>query len=350
MKRILPFLLVLVMLFAAPAAQAAEAPAEVDPSEVITLVFSFTDPETNNQYTDIFKPYFDMITERTGGRVQFECHFNGELASMMEAYDAAAKGTVDIAYVRTGSLSYCPFESLIENPPIAGSKCLRASYAMNQLFTEFPELADSYPGVHFLLRYVMYDGYIGTTKDPIEKFEDFKGKTLIIGSVLAANRAKAFGATPLDVLPPDFYTSLEKGLADGAITVTQPEMITYSWSDVIKNVTTVPVIKACCGLAMNEDVWNSLPADIQDIINEAMAEAIDLADSAGLKLETDAIETLTAEYGVNYVEPSDDLIAAMQAADEECIADFIAQLEASSVPNAGEIYARYLELYNEYSE
>lgn len=344
MKRILTILLVLAMLLAVPVAQAAAA------DEEITLVFSFSDPETNNQYTDIFKPYFDMITARSGGRVQFECHFNGELVSIAEAYDAAAKGIVDIAFVRTGSLSYCPFESLIENPPITGSKCTRGAYVMNTLFSEYPELDESYPGVKFILRYVMYDGYIGTTKTPIETFEDLKGKTLIIGSALAADRVKAFGGAPLDVLPPDFYTSLEKGLADGAITVTQPEMITYSWADVIKNITLVPVIMPCAGLVMNEDTWNSLPADIQDIITEAMAEAIDLADEAVVRLDEESIETLKAEYGINYIEPSEDLVAALQAADEECVSNFIAQLESSGLPNAGEIYARFLELYNEYSE
>lgn len=326
---------------------AAAEPAKAD--EVYTLVFTFSDPEGNNQYTDIFKPFFDKITEETDGRVQFECHFNGELVSLSEAYDAAVKGIVDIAYIRSGSLPYCPFESLLENPPITGKECTRSSYIMNQLFDEYPELGAGYTGVKFLFRYQMYYGYIGTTKDAIESFDDLKGKTMIVGSALAASRAQAFGATPLDVLPPDFYTSLEKGLADGALTVTQPEMVSFSWADVIGNVTMLPVIKATAGLVINEDTWNSLPADIQEAIENAIPEAIELADQAAHNCSVAAIETLEAG-GTNYIEPDEEFVNAVKAADEVVIQAYIDELEADGLTNAGEIYARYLELYNEYSE
>ncbi len=340
----------------APASEAAEAPAEAAeaaaPEEVYTLVFSFHDPDTNTQNTEIFQPYFEKITEETDGRVQFECHYNGELVGLGEAYDAVAKGTVDIAVIRDGTLPYCPILTLIENPPLTGSNCTRSSYVLNQLADEYPELENNFPGIKFMLRYQMTYGYLGTTAScgPIETYDDLSGKTLIIGSALAADRLSAYGGTPLDVLPPDFYTSLEKGLADGAMTVTQPEMVTYSWSDVVKNVTLVPVIHAVTSVVINQEVWESLPADIQEIIEGLNGYAVDLADTAMNEANDEAIATLKSDYDTTFVEPSEDLVAAMYEADQDVYAEYIQNLKDQGMANAEEIYARYMELYEEYSE
>ena len=38
------------------------------PEEVYTLVFSFHDPDTNTQNTEIFQPYFEKITEISNSR------------------------------------------------------------------------------------------------------------------------------------------------------------------------------------------------------------------------------------------------------------------------------------------
>lgn len=353
-KSIGALLLAVVMLFCLAACgeskENSDAPGGSE--DAYTLVFSFHDPDNNTQNTDIFQPYFDKITEETDGRVQFECHYNGELVGLGEAYDAVAKGTVDMAVIRDGTLPYCPILTLIENPPLTGGTCSRSSYVPNQLADEYPELESDFPGVKFMLRYQMTYGYLGTTEacGPIETYEDLSGKTLIIGSALAADRLSAYGGTPMDVLPPDFYTSLEKGLADGAMTVTQPEMVTYSWSDVVKNVTLVPVIHAVTSVVINQDVWNSLPADIQEIIDGLNDYAVDLADEAMNKANEEVIETLKSDYDTNFVEPSEELFASMYEADQAVYAEYIQSLKDQGMENAEEVYTRYMELHEEYAE
>lgn len=333
---------------AAPDTTAAPETTAPPAAEPVTLVFTFHDPDTNNQWVNIFKPWFDRIEQETNGQVVFEPHFMGELVSLPDAYDAVVKGTVDVAVLRQATMPQFKLDSIVEAGYYSDT-CLRPSQVYNELYQKYPEMQEPYKDVKVMLMYCMTPGYLGTTKVPVETIDDANGLKLITSNQLMADRAAAIGVASVSVPPPEFYPTLEKGVADGGMVVTQPEMISYNWAEVIKNVTLVECIRATCAVVMNMDVWNSLPEDVKQVIDGMAPEIIELADEAMFNASKEAMAVLpTPEYGVNYITPDEATMAAFEAADKPVMEAYVAGLDSEGLP-ASQFWQDYLELSAKYS-
>lgn len=333
----------------APAAPSTTTAPTTGSAEAITLVFSFSDPETNNMYANIFKPWFAQIEQSTGDKVKFEPHFMGELVGLMEAYDAVVKGTVDMAFIRQATMPQFKLDSIVE-AGYYSDKCLRPSQVYNELYQNYPEMQAAYEDVKVLLLYTMPPGYLGTSKVPVSKIQDVKGLKLITSNQLMAQRAAALGAASISVPPPEFYPSLEKGVADGGMTVTQPEMITYKWADVIKNITKIECLRPTCGVVMNMDKWNSLPDDVKKIIDQMNPSIVELADKAMFNAHTEALTALPEPpYNVKFVEPDEAMLSAFEAADKPVMEKYVTGLDGEGLP-ASQFYKDYKDLLAKYSD
>ena len=82
-----------------PTPATSSAPPTTTVAQPIVLVFTDWDPETNTMITGVYKPWFALLEQRTGGRVKVEAHYSGQLVSLPDAYNAVLKGTVDIAHI-----------------------------------------------------------------------------------------------------------------------------------------------------------------------------------------------------------------------------------------------------------
>lgn len=315
--------------------------------ETFTLVFSFHDPDTNHQNVGIYEPWFEMIEERTDGRVQFEAHYNGELVSVDDAYAAVVSGTVDIAVILPSTLAQFPLEQIVSTP-FYDIFTWRPSLVYNELYQEYSAFQEEYSDVKPLILYCMSPGFLGTTEKEVRTLEDNAGLKMITADAFQAERGQALGQVPVSCPPPELYTTLEKGIADGSDTITLPEMITYNWADVIENVTLVPFLHMACAVIMNQDKWESLPEDIQDIIDDSIPEAVDLADSCQILAYKDALERLPGECGTTVITLSASELARFAEADDPVRDAFIASLDAEGLP-ASEIYADYLTLSEKYA-
>jgi TRAP-type C4-dicarboxylate transport system substrate-binding protein len=76
---------------------------------------------------------------------------------------------------------------------------------------------------------------------------------------------KGLGGSPVTLPITEVYTSLEKGVIDGVVTAFTA-MVGYRLYDVVKysinaNLTATPMV-----VAMNKKTWDSLPADVQQIL------------------------------------------------------------------------------------
>ena len=315
--------------------------------ETITLVFSFHDPDTNHQNVGIYQPWFDMIEERTDGRVQFECHYNGELVSVQDAYDAVINGTVDIAVIMPSTMAQFPLEQIVATP-YYDIFTWRPSRVYYELYQEYPEFQAEYSQVKPLILYCMSPGFIGTTEKEVRTLEDNAGLKMITADPFASERAEALGQVPVSCPPPEFYTTLEKGIADGGDVVTLPEMITYNWADVINNITLVPFLHMANAVVMNKDKWESLPDDIKEIIDDLIPEAIDLADECQILAYKDALERLPVEFGTTIITLSPSELARFAEVDEPIRDAFIASLDAEGLP-ATQIDDDYRTLSEKYA-
>lgn len=105
----------------------------------------------------------------------------------------------------------------------------------------------------------------------IDKPEDLKGMVLR-ASGGQRPLLEAFGATVVYHPGPQIYTSMERGLIDGFAYPLVLQFFGYGLPTVTKYFVTPGYGQQSAGLWFNLDVWDSLPKQYQDWMNEAVAE------------------------------------------------------------------------------
>jgi TRAP-type C4-dicarboxylate transport system substrate-binding protein len=331
-----------------PASSSASATAAAN--NPITLVFSGFESSNSFLATQIFDPYFNELESRTGGRVKVEIHWNAELYSPFDTYDAIAKGTIDLGELLTSEFpnqlptavisTFCPYSYPLAKPG-------RIYY---ELYKKYPELQNEYKDMTYLWSMGMMCNSLADTKKPILSLEDCKGtKCLGVGKWPSA-RSQALGMTPVASAPPDTFMNLQKGVIECA-----PAMVynlkDMGWADVTKYITMVPNTVTINALVMSNQAWNKLPSDVQQIIIGLRDAQIDLSDSAQVEANKNSTAELTKDYGCTFYDVSDQEKVRWDQLDStiQVQNDYVASLEAQGLPGK-QLMNDFLQLSKQYSQ
>lgn len=123
-------------------------------------------------------------------------------------------------------------------------------------------------GVHNIILATFEDEYLALTKFPVNTLEDWKGKKMratgVYGKVMAE-----LGAATVRMSLPEVYMGIQTGTIDGAV-VGFSLLEDFKLKEVVDYVIR-PGFSSCAGttLYVNLDKWNSLPADLQKIVNQS---------------------------------------------------------------------------------
>lgn len=327
---------------AAPAA----APAAAD-GEVMTIIFSTNDAENNLQVTDIYKPYFAKIEELSGGTVKFELHYNAELVNVPEVMDAVANGIIDCGFVRASTMGF-PYDSIVECS-YPSNNCNRMSRVYNELYDEFPEMQANYENVQLMFLYTMSHAFLATTGKEITKPEECKGLMFIVSNTLQGKSTEALGASPVSCPPTEFYSTLEKGVADGSLAPVTSSMIGDSWYEVCRYAYDMSSTVTTASIVMNKDTFAKLPQACQDYIIESRFDMADFIDELYYKYDQNAIQLLqTDEYGVKIVTPTAEELVLWNEALGGVLPTYAAEMDAAGQPGST-FLAKYMELTEKYA-
>ena len=209
------------------------------------------------------------LEKRTNGRVKTAFFPAGTLVSANDTYNAVVKDIVDIGF---SIMSYTPGRMPLSEVIVlplgykSGAQATRMANAFYQKFKpkEFDDVKLFYLHAHG-------PGYFHT-KNPVNKMEDLKGLR-IKGDANTSKIIAAAGATPTTMPMLETYDALKRGLADGVLLPIEtlkgwkfgePCKYTYiNYGNTYGNGFFV---------AMNKERWNSLPKDIQQIIDKLNEE------------------------------------------------------------------------------
>jgi TRAP-type C4-dicarboxylate transport system substrate-binding protein len=255
----------------APAAQPAQTQAQ---TQVIELKFAhhFTEQSGMNA---ILTDFANKLQEQTKGKAKITFYGNGSLAPPTEAYNAVIKGIADLEYTVTSlQSSRCVLTSFTDLPSMGWSKLADVPKAYAQLYEKYPQLKAEFQGT----KIVSNGGTIGAmihTKKAIKVPNDLKGMKLY-AEMPFTQILKDVGVSPVSMSPLDLPMSLDRGVVEGAIF---PLIVLNS----LKLQPSVPFhTEARMGMQstqviMNQDKFNSLPPDVQKVINDlgpGLGEAI----------------------------------------------------------------------------
>jgi TRAP-type C4-dicarboxylate transport system substrate-binding protein len=143
-------------------------------------------------------------------------------------------------------------------------------------------------------------------KSQLQTLDEFKGLKVRVLGPEPAEALKALGASPVSVSLGEIYTSLQRGVIDGAMTNEGSSLGTRLY-EVCKYFIAVNFQEFMCHGFVNLESFNALPKDLQKTVMDAAAwmEAINFA---GIRKDTEQDRAALKEKGVQIIKmPSAEL-------------------------------------------
>jgi TRAP-type C4-dicarboxylate transport system substrate-binding protein len=311
-------------------ALAAAAPAQAQ----TTLTYSSWVPPTHH-LTVWQQNWAAELEKATGGRIKTQSLPKAPAAAP-GTFDAVRDGLMDFSYV---TASYTPARHilpLMAELPGAGATAEINSVAFSRIHWKYFQKVGEYKGVKLLAVWTHGPGQM-FTKKPLKSLAEFQNQKIRTGGGIAERVANALGASAFVKPAPESYELLNSGVADGVFFPFE-SIVSFKLDKVIGQATVFPggLYSSAFGFFMNEDKWNKLSKQDQDIIEKMSGEAAarsngkswDNADKVGL----DALKAA----GANIITAD----AAMQAEAKKragpIIEDWVKQA-TPKLPNARQV-------------
>ncbi|MFH1081420.1 MAG: TRAP transporter substrate-binding protein DctP [Pseudomonadota bacterium] len=245
------------------------------------------------------KDFFDQkITKLTNGRLQITLHPAGAMVPTKDIFAVCRKGTIEGA---TGSPIYwtsnVPIAAVAANCPMSFHTADEGLYFHFNL--GFEQMLKDAHAKHNLIYYterIYPTAMVG--KRPINKIEDFKGyKIRSSGSI--AEMLRDLGAATSLIPGEELYLALQTGVVDGvhwgaargALSMKLPEIAKYYMQPNL-------AMSGTDAILINKDAFNSLPKDIQSILDKALKERTYQRTKDYGDEERQALETMIKDYKV----------------------------------------------------
>ncbi|HEX2255371.1 MAG TPA: TRAP transporter substrate-binding protein [Afifellaceae bacterium] len=315
-------------------------------AQATTLRISHYVPPTHGIQVDLLEPWAAELKQRTG--IDYEIHaVNSAFGRADRQADQVRAGIVDIAFGLAGiPRGRFPHTSVIELPFMV-EDARAGSRALWQLYQD-GDLGGEYDDFKILLLMTHHGGLFHTVNRPVRALEDLRGLRMRSPGPAVSAMLEYLGASAIGMPPAQIYESLQRGALDGLCT-TWDLVGAIRANEVLKYHTDGRIYVAAFYTAMNQEKFASLPADVQQAIEETTGEALldkvgewwDKWDAAGRE---DAIAR-----GNEVIEVDDATREAWREQLEPMITQYLDSLEAEGVENPRALYERTQELVAQYA-
>ena len=229
------------------------------------LAYFVIDPHAMSQW---LIRWSDQLEKGSGGRIAVKRFPAAQMGPTPGHYDFARTGQADaVWFLHGGTPGRFPLTEIINLPFMAGSAEI-GTKVLNDAELRAKYLDAEHKGVKLLMLFTHQPGGPHTTKKPIRTLEDFKGLRLRFASPTVRDFVQALGATPVGVPPTEIAEQLSKGTLDGAFIDYGGAGIAFKLGGTVKYSTELYAYVTSFGLAMNEDFWNKLPADLKKLVTD----------------------------------------------------------------------------------
>lgn len=255
-------------------------------------------------YKETFTPvkvsmwFMDEVAKRSNGRVKFDPYYSSSLLNCNDSLNGVGKGIADIAidaqmyHIDNIPLNTVMTVTFITNDPWVSSQ------AMNELNATDKTVGGEWTKNNIKLLYTaQVPAFQILSKKPINKMDDWKGVKIRAVGPQAATYS-AMGAIPVAFNMPDIADGLSKGTIDAADTFCFDIGIIYKLHESAPYAIVNPMgIGGGQTLIMNLKKYNSLPKDIQKIIDETSQQAYERYVPEAMENENHYMDVFMKEKG-----------------------------------------------------
>jgi TRAP-type C4-dicarboxylate transport system substrate-binding protein len=221
---------------------------------------------SNHSGLIMMKNWAQRIEEATEGKIKITFYNDQSLVPNSELVDALVNGVCDIIEVDP---SYCSswftysMAYFLPGQPYANN--MAATGAALDLFTSPDWDLKEFNSIKIVAAYNMSLGGIGWSLDKApQKLEDLKGLQ-IRATGYGLDGVTALGAVPVGMSMGDVYEAFVKNTIQGGA-ITLETMVNFNFAECVQSYTVKPLAATPHIIAFNNDVWDSIPAEVQQIV------------------------------------------------------------------------------------
>ncbi len=236
---------------------------------VMKLEFSGALP-SHDKLSLMLEEWCRDLDRRSEGRVKVAFYPGGILTPAPQTFDSVTTGVADIGFGPMGvTPGRFPLTEVMEQP-LGIDNASMMTRLSNDFFRAFKPKEFDQVKVLFLLS--ASPGLLHT-KRPVRRLEDLRGMKVRCLGGNAAKVLKALGAVPIVIPTSDTYDALRKGIVDGVIAAWD-SLETLKWGEILSYTTVsgYAEVGAPGFVVMNKTKWESLPAGLQNIMDQMSDE------------------------------------------------------------------------------
>ena len=237
--------------------------------------FSFATfwPSTDFQVQEGHLKWIEEVEERTDGRIQINMHAGEALLGGREIYQGVVDGVADIGSTCPAyTPGMFPLSEAFELPGYHNVNALAASLTFHEGYKKIKDDLgiDMFEDVKVLTLWATGPGYL-MTKSPVHNLEDLQGMEIrAVGGTVPP--LEMLGAVTHAMPMSESYLALDQGIVQGILAPTDV-LKGFKLADVVGYATDTPFLYNVAFMqVMNKDKWNSLPSDLQKIVQEVSDE------------------------------------------------------------------------------
>ena len=312
-------------------------------SDTIELSYAFFAPANTFPAVQMEKWKTELET-RTNGKVKVNLFPGGTLLNAQNMFDGVTNGVADIGLTAT---SYEPGRFplyTLSDMPFGYPNAEVASKVVFDLIQQYP--ADALKDFKVITAFATEPSFIQSKKRGAST-DELKGQRLRIAGGNTAI-VEVLGATPVGMSQAEALEALQTGVIEGYVS-SREVLKDMKYAELVKYVTDYPLQITTFVAVMNKSKWDSLPADVQKVIDELAPEMAAFAGSYLDSIVDESLQWSKDNHGVEIVSLSAEEKAKWDQYYEELRQKMIDDLKSKGLP-AEEYAAKVKELIEKHSK
>lgn len=246
-------------------------------AQVIEIKISHYLPPSQTIHKELTR-WSEELKEKSGGRLQATVYPSGQMGPLPRQFDLARTGVADMAFFLPGILpGRFPMTEALQLPFIFNKDAnttqpISTSAASAIVTSQMADLGKEFTGTKVLYFIATPTGSLFFSKATVHRPTDLKGLRIRHNGPISSATIQAWGGTPVSVLPAELGDALQKGTIDGMF-------MNYEGGQALQLIAdthTVTELNSGAGvfvLAMNQEKYDSLPADLRKLIDDTTGVA-----------------------------------------------------------------------------
>jgi TRAP-type transport system periplasmic protein len=315
-----------------------------DKKETITLKLATYYANTSLLWSAAADPWMKRVTELTDGQVQFEAYPGEQLGKAHDLLQLTKDGVTDIGIFPVSYVpDNMPLSNMIAGLPNLSENSLEGTMAYDELLEKNKNVLETdytKNGITPIFQIVSPTYEIWSPKKEIRTPADLKGLKLRTPGGIANDFYQSLGVVPVAVSHTETYEALEKGVID-AVTYYSMAVESSGTTDLLKYATYPHIGTTIHPVAINNNVWNKLPEDVQKAMIQAGKEQMEAAGN----IYADETAKFNENFGKNAknVELTKDELAKWEKAADDFNKKWLKDNKSKN-PNYEGVLKQYKEL------